>query len=314
MDRQRYLADLWCGFLYAMLLPCMLVSYPCQSVTNPSAIEPIATVDIPIETSVYDDYRRFVGTRSVYDIQSFSHAGTRRDVVDMVLVQQALQLGGYPLNFNFIPSDSSARSTQLFVRGEVLISVDSVWGQTAHQLNPHVYISSAVIERGEYVAAIFTSPQNKKTRAIRQLSDFTGLTAVSSRAYAEDWQILEHLPLRELRDEYNWSSMAILVSRGWVDFMLAPFPQHRPFGYRAPGIELVAVEGVKVLLDDSRHFIVAKKHPLAEPVFAALQRGLLILRQQGVLTRAYRDCGFFNPEISHWTLLRPTAGNSPVTK
>lgn len=292
----------------------LLAIYAWQSFAAAVMNEPIAVIDIPIETSVLDDYHRFVGHSSVYEIQKFDHAGTRRDVVDMVLVQQALQLGGYPLQFNFIPSDSSARSTQLFVRGEVLISIDSVWGQTAHQLKPHVYISSAVIERGEYVAAIFTSPQNKKTRSIRQLSDFSGLTAVSSRAYAEDWQVLEHLPLRELRDEYNWSSMAMLVSRGWVDFMLAPFPLHRPFGYRAPGIELVAVEGVKVLLDDSRHFIVAKKHPLAAPVFAALQRGLVILRQQGVLTRAYRDCGFFNPEISHWTMLRPTAGNSPVTK
>ena len=290
--------------LLKTLLLCWLVLLPVQ------AAEPIATVDIPIETSVYDDYRRFVGKRSVHDIHSFKGAGTRRDVVDMVLVQQALQLGGFPLQFNFIPSDSSARSMQLFIRGDVLISVDSVWGKTAHKLQSHLYISSAVIERGDYVAAIFTSPNNLKTKSIRQLSDFSGLTAVSSRAYAEDWQVLAQLPLRELRDEYNWSSMAMLVSRGWVDFMLAPFPQSRPFTYKAPGIELVAVEGVKVLLDDSRHFIVAKKHALSEPVFAALQQGLAILRRQGKLQQAYQDCGFFNAEVAHWTLLQPAA--SPV--
>jgi hypothetical protein len=293
---------------------CGLAIYASLTLNGAVAVEPIAVVDIPIEMSVLDDYHRFVGTNSVYDIQSFDHVGTRRDVVDMVLVQQALQLGGYPLQFNFIPSDSSARSVQLFVRGEVLISVDSVWGQTANNLKQHVFISSAVIARGDYVAAIFTSPNNQKTKSIRQLSDFSGLTAVSSRAFAEDWHLLEQLPLRELRDEYNWSSMAMLVSRGWVDFMLAPFPQHRPFGYRAPGIELVAVEGVKVLLDDSRHFIVAKKHPLAEPVFAALQRGLAILREDGKLTRAYQECGFFNPEISHWTVLQPAAANNSVAK
>lgn len=277
------------------------------------SLEPIASVDIPIESSVLDDYQRFVGNRTIDQIQSFDGAGTRRDVVDMVLVQQALKLGGYPLQFNFIPSDSSARSTQLFVRGEVLISVDSIWGQTAKRLKSDVYISSAVIERGDYVAAIFTSPQNQKTKSIRQLSDFSGLTAVSSRAYAGDWRLLEQLPLRELRDEYDWSSMAMLVSRGWVDFMLAPFPQHRPFGYRASGIELVAVEGVKVLIDDSRHFVVSKKHPLAEPVFAALQQGLALLRQQGILTKAYQECGFFNPEISHWTILSPAASANIVT-
>lgn len=293
---------------------CLLAIYAWQSFAASVVNEPIAVIDIPIESSVLDDYRRFVGAVPVYDVQHFDHAGTRRDVVDMVLVQQALQLGGYPLQFNFIPSDSSARSLQLFVRGEVLISVDSVWGQVANNLKSHVFISSAVIARGDYFAAIFTSPTNQKTKSIRQLSDFSGLTAVSSRAFAEDWHLLEQLPLRELRDEYNWSSMAMLVSRGWVDFMLAPFPQHRPFGFRAPGIELVAVEGVKVLLDDSRHFIVAKKHPLAEPVFAALQKGLAILRDQGTLTRAYQECGFFNPEIAHWTVLQPVATTSPVAQ
>lgn len=283
-----------------------------QALAAPSAQEPVASVDIPIERSVLDDYLRFVGDRAIAQIHHFDGAGTRRDVVDMILVQQALQLGGYPLKFNFIPSDSSARSTQLFVRGDVLLSLDSIWGQTANLLKSHVYISTAVIERGDYVAAIFTSPQNQKTKSIRQLSDFNGLTAVSSRAYAQDWQLLEQLPLRELRDEYNWSSMAMLVSRGWVDFMLAPFPRHRPFGYQAPGIDLVAVEGVKVLLDDSRHFVVSKKHPLAEPVYRALQQGLAQLRQQGTLTKAYQECGFFNPEISHWTMLRPTTPHRQV--
>jgi len=293
---------------------CVLALYAWQSFASSVVNEPIAAIDIPIESSVLDDYQRFVGNRAIDQISSFDGAGTRRDVVDMVLVQQALQLGGYPLQFNFEPSDSSARSLQLFIRGEVLISVDSVWGQTADRLQQHAWKSTAVIERGAYFAAIFTSPTNQKTKSIRQLSDFSGLTAVSSRAFAEDWHLLEQLPLRELRDEYNWSSMAMLVSRGWVDFMLAPFPRQRPFGYQAPGIELVAVEGVKVLLDDSRHFIVAKKHPLAEPVFAALQKGLAILRDQGKLTRAYQECGFFNPEIAHWTVLQPVATTSPVAQ
>jgi len=292
--------------LLKALLACCFCLLPVQ------AAERIATVDIPIETSVYDDYRRFVGKRSVQDIHSFKGAGTRRDVVDMVLVQQALQLGGFPLQFNFIPSDSSARSMQLFIRGDVLISVDSVWGKTARDLQSHLYISTAVIERGDYVAAIFTSPDNPKTKSIRRISDLSGLTAVSSRAYAEDWQVLAQLPLRELRDEYNWSSMAMLVSRGWVDFMLAPFPPSRPFVYKAPGIELVAVEGVKVLLDDSRHFVVAKKHALSEPVFAALQQGLAMLRQQGKLQQAYRDSGFFNTEVAHWTLLQPAASPAQI--
>ena len=41
------------------------------------------------------DYQRFVGQRDVTTIDDFSHQAVRRDVVDMVIAQQALQLGGF---------------------------------------------------------------------------------------------------------------------------------------------------------------------------------------------------------------------------
>ncbi len=275
-------------------------------VTAAAYAEPIPNVDVLIEDSVYDDYFRFLNGRAVQDIQDFSTVGARRDVVDMVLVQQAIRLGGLNLNFQFKRSDFSARSPKLFIRGEALVSFDSVWRNAVRKYEQHVYISSPVIERGQYVAGLWTSPGNGKALAVRTSADLQQLTAVSSKSYEADWRTLEGLKLKNIRDEYAWISMATLVSKGWIDVMLAPFPRQQPFVIKQEHVTLVAVEGVKVLLDDSRHFVVSKHHPLGAATFAALQRGMLKLREQGVLNRAYAECGFYNSAVANWTLLKPS--------
>lgn len=266
----------------------------------------IPTVEVLVEDSVYDDYFRFLNNRSVLEIHDFSSAGARRDVVDMVLVQQAIRLGGLNLNFQLKRGDFSVRSPKLFVRGDALVSFDSVWRSAARKYEQHVYISSPVIERGHYVAGLWTSPQNGKALAVQHSQDLQQLTAVSSKSYETDWRTLESLKLKNIRDEYAWISMATLVSKGWVDVMLAPFPRERPFVIKQDHVTLVAVEGVKVLLDDSRHFVVSKHHPLGAATFAALQRGMTQLREQGVLNRAYTECGFYNSAVETWTLLTPS--------
>ncbi len=274
---------------------------------------PAERIEVQIERTVLDDYRRFVAGRDPLHIKDFSGLGSRREVAEMLLAQQAIALGGLKLQFRFLPSDESVRSPRLLQSGAQLMTFDTVWGSAMQRLGSDIWLSQPVLKRGDYVAAVLTSPNNQKVLAVRNWQDFAGLTAVSSVAFETDWRTLQQLPLREIRDEYAWSSMALLVSKGWVDFMLAPFKAQRPFGYKANQIELVAVEGIKVLLDDSRHFAVSRHHPLGQAVFSALEQGLNELAANGTLQRAYREVGFFNPELSGWTLIQPpvTAGQSP---
>ncbi len=292
---------------YQLLLAAMLFTH--AAITANAAAVPtveVPTVDVLIEDTVLADYQKFVAGRSVYDIHDFSTAGARRDVVDMVLVQQAIRMGGLQLNFQLKPSDFSARNPKLLQRGDALVSFDSIWRHAIEKIASDVLISDAVIERGHYVAGLWTSPKNGKALAVRNTADLRQLTAVSSKSYEADWRTLEGLQLKAIRDEYQWNSMAMLVSKGWVDVMLAPFPRQAPFVYKQGHITLVAVHGVKVLLDDSRHFVVSKRHPLGLATYAALQRGLRLLKQQDVINRAYTECGFYNQAVADWILLRPS--------
>lgn len=251
------------------------------------------SVLIYIRDDVYEDYLEFVAGREIIDIDNFSGKNIRRDVVDMILAQQALKLGGFDYNFNYAPGKVNFRNTKMLENGKLLISFDSYWQQDAIPLADSVYITAAVIRNGEYVAGIYTSPKNSKTLAISKLSDLNGLSAVSTSKWRTDWQTLQNLPLQKLIQEDSWLSMVRMVNIQWVDFILMPFNSTPDKSFTMDKIHLIPVNGIGVILKDSRHFVISKKHPRGEEAFQAINKGLNIMRQQGTIIKAYKQAGFF---------------------
>jgi len=240
-------------------------------------------VDVFIRDDVYEDYLTFVGNRNVTDINDFSAKTMRRDVADMVLLHQALQLGGYRKKFRYQSGKVNFRNTKLLESGALLLSFDTYWLADAKALRDKVLVSDPVILQGEYLAGIYASPNNAAVFDIRQLDDLRRFSAVSTPKWRTDWQTLQALPLRKLIREDEWLSQARMVSMGWVDFMLMPF-FHDSFGnYRLESIQLKVVPGVAILLNDSRHFVVSSTHPDGPEAFAALNKGLKQLRANGQL-------------------------------
>lgn len=252
-----------------------------------------SNVLIYIRDDVYIDYQSFVADRDVETIDNFSGKSIRRDVVDMIIAQQALKLGGFPHTFSYAPGKVNFRNTQMLQNGKLLISFDSYWKKDALPLSDKVYISDEVIRNGEYIAGIYTSPKNSKTLALTKMSDFSELTAVSTPKWKTDWYTLEQLPLKKLIREDSWLSMARMVGIQWVDFILIPFYSTPDKSYTHDKIHLVPVKDIGVLLKDSRHFVISKNHPKGEEAFIAINKGLKILRSRGAIVRAYTQAGFF---------------------
>ncbi|MDO6427869.1 hypothetical protein Q4489_12645 [Thalassotalea sp. 1_MG-2023] len=248
---------------------------------------------ISIRDDVYHDYQRFLNGRNVLDINDFSGKTIRRDVVDMIIAQQALTLGGFNHTFKYHPGKLNFRNTKMIQQGTLLISFDSYWLADANALAEHVYISAPVIRHGEYVAGIYTSPNNKAVLAINSLDDLKQFTAISTPKWRTDWRTLESLPIKQLISEDEWLSQARLTHIQWVDFMLMAFHSTPDKSFTLDKIHLVPVKGVGVVLNDSRHFVISKKHPLGQQAFIAINKGLTLLRKKQLITKAYTQAGFF---------------------
>jgi len=250
-------------------------------------------IEIFIRDDVYVDYIAFLNGRDVLNITDFSSKTIRRDVVDMIIAQQALRLGGFDQKFHYVPGKLNFRNTKMLQLGKLLISFDSYWLSDANALKNDIYISDPVIRNGEYIAGIYTSPNNNKVLAINDIEDLKQFTAVSTKKWRTDWATLSQLPLKQLIEEDEWLSMARMVDIQWIDFILMPFHSTPDQSFTMDKVKLVPVKNIGIELKDSRHFVISKKHPYGKSAFRAINKGLHMLRQQGAIEKAYRQAGFF---------------------
>lgn len=287
--------------------------FVCLAVTPwTTAYAQVKTV-ITVDRAVYQDVLLFLDGRNPLDIDNFISPHARRDVVDFILIQQAVALGGIELDIQFISGNYDARNVRSVSQGLLLLGLDSFW---LSELNKHadtVFISQPLIRCGEYHAGLYASASNEPAMAAQTLDQVQQLSFVSSSDWSSDWQTLTALNPRKLLDEKSWSSQAKLVSRGWVDVMLAPFLPDHQFRFSGAGYDIVAIPGIKLMLQDSRHVAVSRLHPEGEKVFNALEKGLTQLRQQGEIKQAYNQAGFFNHAVDDWLLLNPESKKNCFT-
>jgi hypothetical protein len=248
---------------------------------------------IYIRDDVYADYIKFVNGRDVNEIKNFSGKNIRRDVVDMIIAQQALKIGNFQHEFTYAAGKLNFRNTKMLESGRLLISFDTYWLSDAKALNENVYISAPVIRKGEYIAGIYTSPNNKNVLAIKELNDLKSFSAVSTPKWRTDWQTLQTLPLKDLIQEDEWLSQARMVSLGWIDFLLMSFNSTPDQSFNMEKIHLVPVPNIGIELKDSRHFVISAKHPLGKAALLAINIGLDKLRNENKIKHAFTEAGFF---------------------
>ena len=270
-----------------------LVIFTCVFIATYPRISLAEEIVIYIRDDVYKDYLNFVNGRDISTINDFHGGRIRRDVVDMILAQQALELGGFNHHFKYIPGKLNFRNTKMLQKGRLLISFDSYWYSDALTLADDIYVSDAVIRKGEYIAGLYTSPNNKPALSIKTLDDLKKFTAVSTMKWKTDWQTISQLPLKQLVAEDEWLSMARMVDLMWIDLIFMPFHASEDKRFTIDKITLMPVKDVAIVLNDSRHFVISTKHPLGAVAYKAMNDGLKKLREKKLITKAYKEAGFF---------------------
>ena len=274
--------------LTTFLIPILLL----QSLLY-SSFSKAEDILIYIRDDVYDDYIKFVDDRDVHTITNFSGKNIRRDVVDMIIAQQALKMGKFEHDFEYAAGKLNFRNTKMLESGRLLISFDTYWLSDAKALNDSVYISAPVIRKGEYIAGIYTSPNNKAVLEIKELSDLQNFTAVSTPKWRTDWQTLQALPLKDIIQEDEWLSQARMVNLGWIDFLLMAFNSTPDQSFKMEKIHLVPVKNIGIELKDSRHFVISANHHLGKAAYLAMEIGLEQLRNNKRIVEAFTQAGFF---------------------
>ena len=252
---------------------------------------------------IKNDYQLFLANRTPEEISFFGGPHARRDVAELILMQQALALGGFKRQIKFIDEENYFRSIRNVAEGKTLSISGTIWLQDLNQVKDRVFISPAVVREGEFLVGLYTSPNNQRALNSKTLAELSQLKAVSSRQWKPDLQALQTLGFHKIMYTPNWVNMARMLNVGRVDITLAPFGRSPDLHINVDNIKLVPIPGVKVIIAGSRHWPISQKHPYGAEFDAALSKGIRLLREQGTIERAYRESGFFHPEVADWTLL-----------
>lgn len=272
----------------------------------PAEAQSTADARIAIQRDVLADYRLFLGDRNPDAVSYYGGNYARRDVVEVILMQQALKLGGFNRPLNFVGEENYSRAIRNLLDGKSLTIGGTIWYEDLAALRDQLYISPPIIRQGEFIAGIYTSPSNQRAQASKNLDQLKQLRAVTSRHWRPDLITLQRLGFTDIMYTPIWINMARMIKAGRVDVTLSPFAMSPDKEITVDGIRLVPIQGIKIAIDGSRHWPVSKKHPLSDEFYTALGKGIKQLRQAGTIERAYQECGFFHPDLAEWKLLNPT--------
>ncbi|MDD4732589.1 MAG: hypothetical protein PHX58_11715 [Desulfovibrio sp.] len=291
----------WPGCLLSGLILLLFLALPAWA-SPPTKQETSPALGMAVPPDVLQDYERFLKGRDPLQITDFSGPHSRRDVVEVILAQQALDRGGYTGEVELLRAPSYRRMLSELERGRAGLTGNTVWQRDLQNLHPAVLASEQLIADGRFQAGFYVTSDNTRALAVRMAHDFQTLRGVTSQDWKPDWAALNSLCPNVLHVN-TWEDMLRVLARGRADVTLAPFSAAPDLGLQTQELRLVPIPGIKIVLQGSRHLAVSGTHPHGPQVLRALNRGLRILKQEGVVERAYRQCGFHNPAVAHWNIL-----------
>ena len=259
-------------------------------------------VDIMQSENFTQRYYQFLSGRSPYEIKDFhaSTKGSHIEIIEMILLQQALKLGGIdrPIIFNPKPSINILEYSDL-IAGDSLILARSVWHEDILNYRGSLFVSEPIVEFGEYEAGLYVAKRNVHLHNLNK-QQLDKLTVVANPRWKVDWRALHNTDLNIVSFIGPWETMLEMVETNVVDAMLINFSVSSTLELNFENRLYVPVNDLKVFLPDSRHFVVSKRHPEGRAVFEALNKGLEILRSNGTIEKALKQSGFINEKVMDW--------------
>ncbi len=159
--------------------------------SNSKALAQSVTIPVSIYLDVFNDYNTFLDGRNPLNISDYSGKSSRRDVIEVVLFQQALALGGLDVALEMATLPTYLRTQTEISEGTIAATTTTLWLNELEQIRDDIYITEALVENGSFEAGLYTSLKNKVALSAQNIEDVRRLTAVSNKNWEADWKTLQ---------------------------------------------------------------------------------------------------------------------------
>ncbi len=297
-------AALICENLLLKLIDCFLSFTIITLISFPARSDVVKAAVLKNENFQHR-YQQILAGRTPLEVDEFHPIsnGSHLEIVEMIILQQALHRGGLKEKVIFEPHPTANfGEIPSIVDGSILMYGRSMWLQDSVDYQGSLYISEPVIKYGEFEAGLYYNA-NKKSLSNTSLEQLSELKVVANPRWLADWRALLNSPMNMVNFIGPWVNMMAIVNAGIADTMLINFSVSQNLQLVFAEELYVPLNGLKVVLPDSRHFIVSKLHPKGKKVFNALQKGLKRMRQEGKIRSLYEQAGVFNNKVLDWKIV-----------
>lgn len=250
-------------------------------------------------------YLHFMEGRNIEDRISYTSPDLDSSpVIDMILINKALTLGGLSYTVSIVEVPNTERERAMVLEGIIDITGTSEWGWWADENEGAVYKSDVIVPDGFFEKGLYTTKDKAATLSITTVKDLSVYTCVSNENWKVDWKTLSVLGFKSLQSAPTIDAMFRMVTVGRADLTVQSFSGLPDLSITSGLVTLYPIRGWKVLLSGSRHYVVSKASPHGALIFAALQKGIALMRKSGEIDRALREAGFINQGVRDWKELQ----------
>lgn len=261
---------------------------------------------ITVKVAVHENLARFYHStlkqkqKQAVELNPSDMKNTRIGFVSLVLFIQALDKAGLAAKFEFINSPNSKRSERLVQTGDALFTMTTLSkGETPKDtLQSSVLLGPEGLLKGIY--GLKSNHALMKVKTLAELKKFNGMAKLTG---GDVNKILQEIGLNKLELSPTRKSILRHIAYKHADFVLLGITRATEHQIKIAGITLVPVPGALIQQELSHHFLISKNHPDSERVYPALEKGLNIMRQQGLIKKYYRQQIFFLDDFPHWKIL-----------
>lgn len=257
---------------------------------------------VVIDDDVFIDYTKFIADRNPISVDTYAGANSRRDVIELLLFMQILDAGGFSHKIKLHSENSYRRMLAMVASGEALAYGTPAWSGDLVGYENKYWYSEEMVRANEFVVGAYTSEKNARALST-EAQHLNQLTAVTSRQWRVDWNVLKDLKVKSQYSASNFPNMLKMVGARRADFTLSPFYPNSDMKIRQGSITLIPIPNIRISMGEGRRWAVSLNHPMSVDIQKAIAKGMGIFRQRGTITRAYTESGFFDPRVSAWPIV-----------
>jgi methyl-accepting chemotaxis protein len=277
------------------------------AVRSDDAADGKVTLRIAVSSLVANSFGKWTQQTPVEQIDRFDSPYANRPTVDLVLQLQALAASGLDFDYELSVHQNHGRAVVEVMQGYNDLTAETVWDSEIARNSEALLSSQQVIRNGEFEKGLYVLPGSTRlleAQLPEALSEFVGATVFN---WSVDVQLLENMGLKRIEKASRVENVFQLIRDGRADFTLIEFAATPDLGIENGDVKLIPVPQCKLALPGGRSWIVSKHSRHAAVIVQALDRGISLLRQEGRIERAFRECGFFHPKVTRWKRLSAEA-------